>query len=555
MALATPLLVNVRMTAARTEHTQRWTPKIPPKELKFPTTLAASVCDSLEKAIVWAFDDYGHKKKLPWYEGNYAPTTEMAPASDLPVIGTIPDCMNGEFVRVGTNPQFYPPVSALHWFDGDGMLHGLKMKDGQATYVARYVRTSRLLQEQRLGGPKFSTIGSLRGVPGLFYIMLENLRIKLGVLDVSNGQHTGNTSLLFHSNQLMALNEGDKPYIIKVLEDGDLETIGRESYEGRLGPSMTAHPKTDPVTGELFTYGYALDSPHVHYHVVSKEGVMSEATVITLPKGVLMHDFTITENYAVFLDLPLVLDPEGMVKGNLAIAYDPKKESRLGVLPRYAKDESQMKWFTIPPCYIYHTAGSWEEGDEVVLYACRLVDGDLSFFLDDLPQTEINLYEFRLNLKSGEAKQKRLGDLIVDFPTYNHKYVGRRHTYSYACLFDDNKKGYGVVKYNLQREPEFGLGKTSVGGNVEGLFVHGPGRFGLEAIFVPRSMEPEIAEDDGYLITFVHDENNGTSEAVIIDAKTMAADPVAVVKLPKRVPYGFHSIFMSEEQLRMQSEV
>lgn len=86
----------------------------------------------------------------------------------------------------------------------------------------------------------------------------------------------------------------------------------------------------------------------------------------------------------------------------------------------------------------------------------------------------------------------------------------RKHTYSYACVFDENKKGYAVVKYNLQREPAFGLGKAGVGGNVEGLFVHGPGRYGLEAIFVPRSTtEADIAEDDGYLITLVHDENNG----------------------------------------------
>jgi carotenoid cleavage dioxygenase len=517
--------------------------------------MAATVCDYLERAIVWWFDDYAGKQKNPWYQGNYGPTSEMAPASHLPVSGTIPSCMNGEFVRVGPNPRFFPTNSALHWFDGDGMLHGLRMKDGEATYVARYVRTSRLQQEERFGAPKFNKIGNMRGVSGIFYLMLEQLRVKLGVLDVSNGQQTGNTALMFHSKKFMALNEGDKPYIIKVLEDGDLETIGRESYEGRLGPSMTAHPKLDPVTGELFTYGYDISKPHVNYHVVSKEGVMSEATVVTLPRGVLMHDFSITENYAIFMDLPLILEPKGMAKGNFAIVFDPKKEARLGVLPRYAKNESQIKWFTIPPCYIYHTTGSWEEGDEIVLYACRLADGDLTFFLDDKPQTEQTLYEFRLNLKTGEAKQKNLGDLIVDFPTYNEKYVGRKHTYSYGCLFNESHKGYGIVKYNLQKEPKFGLGKTGVGGNVEGLFVHGPGRFGGEAIFVPRSTESDIAEDDGYLITFVHDEINGTSEAVIIDAKTMAADPVAVVKLPNRVPYGFHAIFMSEEQLAMQSGV
>lgn len=523
--------------------------------LKFPRNVAAKFCDYLERAIVWYFDDYGSKKKLPWFQGNYAPTTEMAPKDHLPVTGTIPDCMNGEFVRVGPNPRFFPPTAGIHWFDGDGMLHGLKMKNGQATYVARYVRTSRLEQEEKFGAPKFFKVGDARGVSGIMYIMLEQLRIKLGVLDVSNGQHTANTALVYHSGKFMALNEGDKPYIIKVLEDGDLETMGRESYEGRLGPTMTAHPKLDPVTGELFTFGYDISKPHVYYHVVSKEGVMSEATVITLPRGVMMHDFAITENYAIFMDLPMILDAEGMAKGKMAISFDEKKEARFGVLPRYATNESQLKWFTIPPCYIYHTASSWEEGDEIVLYSCRISEGDLTFFLEEKPQAEQALYEFRMNLKTGEVKQKKLGELIMDFPTINDKYIGRKHSYSYGLVFDEKHRGCGIAKYNLLREPRFGLGATEVGGNLEGLFVYGPGRFGGEAIFVPRSTEPEIEEDDGYLITFVHDENNGTSEAVIVDAKTMAAEPVAVVKLPNRVPYGFHAIFVSEEQLKMQSGV
>ena len=33
---------------------------------------------------------------------------------------------------------------------------------------------------------------------------------------------------------------------------------------------------------------------------------------------------------------------------------------------------------------------------------------------------------------------------------------------------------------------------------------------------------------------------------MIIDAKTMAPEPVAVVALPKRVPYGFHALFVNE---------
>jgi len=519
--------------------------------LKFPTNVAATFCDYVERAIVWYYDDYGSKRKHGWFEGNFAPTTEMAPQGHLRVTGTIPDCMNGEFVRVGPNPRFFPPTGGIHWFDGDGMLHGLKMKDGQATYVARYVRTSRLEQEEKFGAPKFLKFGDFEGVKGLMYAFLEQLRIKLGVLDDSNGKNQGNTSLVFHGGKFMALNEGDKPYIIKVLEDGDFETMGQESYGGRLGRSMTAHPKLDSVTGELFAFGYQLSSPYVYYHVISKEGVMSKACVITLPRAVLMHDFAITENFAIFMDLPLILDPEAMAKGGIGLRFDEKKEARFGVLPRYATNESELKWFTIPPCTIFHNANAWEEGDEIVLYSCRQSERRFSFLLEDSsPQS---LYEFRMNLKTGEVKQKKMGELNIDFPNINEKYVGRKNSYVYGCLFGEGLQGVGIAKYNLHKEPQFGLGET-VGGNVEGLFLYGPGRFAGEAKFVPRSTDPEIEEDDGYLIAFVHDENNGISEVVIIDAKTMAAEPVAVVTMPRRVPYGFHAMFVPEEQLKEQLE-
>lgn len=62
--------------------------------LKFPTNVAATFCDYLERAIVWYYDDYGSKRKHDWFEGNFAPTTEMAPQGHLTVTGTIPVLIN-----------------------------------------------------------------------------------------------------------------------------------------------------------------------------------------------------------------------------------------------------------------------------------------------------------------------------------------------------------------------------------------------------------------------------------------------------------------------------
>ncbi|KAM3323420.1 carotenoid 9,10(9',10')-cleavage dioxygenase 1 isoform X1 [Capsicum chacoense] len=515
--------------------------------------------DFLEKMIVKLM----YKKNIGpshFLSGNFAPVDETPPCKDLPVKGYLPECLNGEFVRVGPNPKF-APVAGYHWFDGDGMIHGLHIKDGKATYVSRFVRTSRLKQEEFFGGAKFMKIGDLKGLFGLFSVYIYKLREKLKVLDTSYGHGTANTAMIYHHGKLLALHEGDKPYVVKVLEDGDLQTLGMLDYDKRLQHSFTAHPKVDPVTGEMFTFGYSQTPPYATYRVIFKDGVMQDPVPITIPASVMMHDFAITENYAIMMDLPLYFRPKEMVKNKqLAYSFDPTKKARFGVLPRYAKNESLIKWFELPNCFIFHNANAWEEGDDVVLITCRLQNPDLDAINGTEKEQQRDgftneLYEMRFNMKNGLASQKKLSESAVDFPRVNENYTGRKQRYVYGTILNNIAKITGVVKFDLHAEPETGKTKLEVGGNVPGIFDLGPGRFGSEAIFVPRQPGTECEEDDGYLILFVHDENTRKSSVNVIDAKTMSAEPVAVVELPKRVPYGFHAFFVTEEQIQEQAKM
>jgi carotenoid cleavage dioxygenase-like enzyme len=65
----------------------------------------------------------------------------------------------------------------------------------------------------------------------------------------------------------------------------------------------------------MFTFGYSHDPPYVTYRVINKDGVMLDPVPITIPAPVMMHDFAITENYAIFMDLPLYFRPK--VRRNL----------------------------------------------------------------------------------------------------------------------------------------------------------------------------------------------------------------------------------------------
>ncbi|XP_068344866.1 carotenoid 9,10(9',10')-cleavage dioxygenase 1-like [Pyrus communis] len=511
---------------------------------------SSKVVDLIEKLIVkWMHDSSRPHRYLA---GNFAPVAdETPPTTNLPVIGHLPECLNGEFVRVGPNPKF-APVAGYHWFDGDGMVHGMRIKDGKATYVSRYVRTSRLKQEQYFGGSKFMKIGDLKGFLGLFMTNLQMLRAKLKILDMSYGFGTGNMALIYHHGKLLALHEVDKPYVLKVLEDGDLQTVGLLDYDKRLTHSFTAHPKVHPFTGEMFTFGYSSTPPYVTYRVISKDGFMHDPVPITIPDPVMMHDFAITENYAIFMDLPLIFKPKEMVKEKkLIFTFDQTKKARFGLLPRYAKDELLIRWFELPNCFIFHNANAWEEGDEVVLITCRLENLDF----EKLENFTTELYEMRFNLNTGLASQKKLSEPAVDFPRVNESYTGRKQRYVYGTLLDNIVKVTGVAKFDLHAEPEVGKTQIEVGGNVQGLYDPGPGRFGSEAIFVPRIPGGTSEEDDGYLILFVHDENTGKSAIHVVDAKTMSPEPVAVVELPQRVPYGLHAFFVTEEQLQEQAKL
>ncbi|XAR54363.1 hypothetical protein NMG60_11029455 [Bertholletia excelsa] len=403
-------------------------------------------------------------------------------------------------------------------------------------------------------------IGDLKGLFGLVMVHMQMLRAKLKVLDVSYGIGTANTALVYHHGKLLALSEADKPYVLKVLEDGDLQTLGMLDYDKRLAHSFTAHPKVDPVTGEMFTFGYSHTPPYITYRVISKDGFMHDPVPITVPEPIMMHDFAITENYAIFMDLPLYFRPKDMVKKNtLIFTFDPTKKARFGILPRYAKDELLIKWFELPNCFIFHNANAWEEGDEVVLITCRIENPDLDMVngtvKEKLENFKNELYEMRFNMTTGIASQRKLSAAAVDFPRINESYTGRKQRFVYGTMLDSIAKVTGIIKFDLHAEPEPGKEKLEVGGNIPGIFDLGPNRFGSEAIFVPREPGITSKEDDGYLIFFVHDEVTGKSAATVIDAKTMSTDPVAVVELPHRVPYGFHAFFVTEEQLQEQAKL
>lgn len=456
----------------------------------------------------------------PYLEGNFAPVRQEITADALRVIGELPPDLSGLFVRNGPNPQF-SPIGYYHWFDGDGMLHGVQIRNGQASYCNRYVRTQGFQIERDARHAIWTGL------------------IEPPQPDNPHGpyKNTANTALVWHAGQLMALWEAGEPHAIKL---PFLETIGPYTYSGKLSSAFTAHPKVDPVTSEMMFFGYSLFAPpFLRYSVVDATGELLRTVPIDLPVGVMMHDFAITEHYTIFMDLPMTFRPERIHLGEPAFKFERETPSRFGIVPRHG-DNTTIRWFDSSTCFVPHTLNAYEEGEEVVLIACRMKNSGLlepaASPSSDPDENSRPLYEWRFNLSSGTVREQVLNDISCEFPRVNEQLLGRKTRYGYAAKIANNPLLLfdGVIKY------DFSSGKSQV-------HEFGQGRYGGDLVFVPRP--GATAEDDGWLVTCVHDEGSETSELVVMNAQDVTADPIARVLIPQRVPYGFHSIWISEEQM------
>lgn len=443
----------------------------------------------------------------PWHSDNPALSRAFAPVfderddADLPVEGALPPGLSGVFMRNGPNPQFEPGPGYAYPFDGTGMIHALYLDGaGRARYRNRWVLTAELQEEQAAGH-----------------------RIYNPTFGPPPYANLANTNVLRHAGRIHALYEGGCPYEL----DDALGTVGATSFQGRLTGAFSAHPKVDPLTGEMLAINYDLMAGTLEYMRLDASGRVDRQVAFASPWPALVHDIGLTATHVVAFVCPLVFD---FSRGPAAPGWEPQRGTQVLLVPRDCTDAAQIRWIEAAPFFNWHVANAYVNGN-VIEAVLPWHDG-----YGPTSRKRLEMHRLRIDTASGRVDDETLDDQPCEFGRVNDAWLGRRTRFCYAGLRDPRPGETpqpGAFEAFARYDVETGA-KT--------VYRLPAGQTACEPVF---AADPAGAgEADGYILSFVHAEDDPGGRFIVLDARDLAAGPVAQVRLPRRVPAGLHGSWM-----------
>lgn len=435
--------------------------------------------------------------------GIHAPMTEEKTIKNLAVTGTIPTELDGRYVRIGPNPQ-HGEAKGHHWFVGDGMVHGVRLKDGKAKwYRNRYIRSNRL--QERAG---LSAAGGPRRGPS----------------------DTVNTNVVQFAGQTLAMVEaGSYPAILS----DELETIAYSGFGGGLAGSFTAHPHEDPVSGEWHAICYDAMAPDRIAHVaLDKQGKVLRELPIPVKNGPSIHDCSLTASYVLIFDLPVTFSMKALVGGHqFPYRWNPEHRARVGLLPR-AGGAEDIVWHDVDPAYVFHVANSYEDdAGRVIVDVCAyetMFDGEMAGPFGK----PLGFERWTIDTKGGKVERTTIDATPQEFPRPDERRFGQPYNVVWVTGLpqagsEDFFAAAPLIRHDLAtgEKTTRSFGEPAI-----------PGEF----VFVPRSAN--APEGDGWLLGYVIDRATRSTDLAILDATTL--DDVARVHVPHVVPPGFHGNWM-----------
>jgi carotenoid cleavage dioxygenase-like enzyme len=394
----------------------------------------------------------------PQYIGLNAPIGEEYDISNLEVEGNIPTEVEGCFFRAVPDPAFPPftdDVAAT--LSGDGMISAIRFSGGTASMQMRYVHTARHAAEVAAG----------KAIFGAYRNPFTDLPDATGI-----DRTVANTTPVWHAGKLLMTKEDGRPYRI---DPFTLETIGSFDFDGKLqSETMTAHVRIDAVTGELFFFGYEADglaSTKVAYCVADRDGNLVSEQWLDMPYCAMMHDFTITENYALFPVYPTTADLDRLKAGGVHWVHEPERDSWLGVMPRYGSPD-QVRWFKGPKdVFCFHMMNAWEDAEGLIHFDQCLSQSNPFPFIREASGIHIMPWDMKGALTRWTVDYRGSNDSVAetvigppgDFPIIPAKDQGR--PYDHAWMLTMNPTSYGRSGWrNVQSVAAAGYARWSATG-------------------------------------------------------------------------------------------
>ena len=444
----------------------------------------------------------------PYLSGVHTPMTQELALTDLPVTGAIPDALDGRYLRIGPNPVAADPAS-YHWFTGDGMVHGLRIKGGRALwYRNRWIRSHAVADA--LG---------VEPAPG----------VRHGSFD------TVNTNVVEVAGRTFALVEaGSSPVELT----NDLDGQFYNPFDGGLKGAFTAHPHRDPLTGEQHAICYEATRPdEIRHVVIDRAGVVVREEPIAVRHGPSIHDCALTGRYVVILDLPVTFSIKSMIAGySFPYNWNPDHRARVGLLPR-GGSQADIVWCEVAPGYVFHTANAYDRPDgRVVIDVCAfetMFDG-----AHNGPNARSRgLERWTVDPVARTVEVRTIDPNPQEFPRSDERRIGHPYRYAYTlALPDEGGEQFLGASQLYKHDLETGGCRTHDFGPASR-----PGEF----VFVPAA--PDSAEDEGWLMGLVIDTVEDTTDLVILDARRFEEPPVARIHLAHRVPPGFHGNWFAQQ--------
>ena len=478
----------------------------------------------------------------PATTGLFAPARFEADVFDCEVEGRIPSDLNGAFYRIGPD-HLYPPKfrDDANLFHGDGHVGMFRIANGHCDYRSRYVRTPRYLADRRARKQLF---GNYRN-PG------TNDPAMRGV----NGT-VANTALVHNAGKLFALKEDSLPWEI---DPNTLETRGTWDFHGRyLSKTFSAHPKIDPVTGDLLTFGYEATgdlSDDVFFYVIGRDGHVKRELRFKAPVVSMMHDMAVTRDHVIFNTCGFTTSKAWLASGKVHWGWDPQLPTWVGILPRggSAKD---LRWFRGPQRAAIHLLNAETIGDKVVVHAPVSDANPFPFFpqVDGSPwdpvkaRTVLRRWTFDLgSTKDTWDEEILFPDIEGTLPRIDERFWSLPNRYGFVGYqdasrpFDARRAGGSpgrVTNSYARLDLQTGKVDSYFAGDTHSL---------SEVQFVPRRKGAAVG--DGYLIGHAVNFAERCSELVIADATRLADGDLARVRLPFRAHPQVHGWWVDAADL------